>query len=171
MKRPHILTRITNAARRAASLWLCLAVLFGVSLTLTQTAKAASWMDPYLNQMKEWGVMKGDANGNLHGERAITRAEFVVMLNRGTSHLFTEGRIHTHLLQRALSQSQAEKTLQCEGTERELMLIYSCLMVGFLVKWASAASDSDFDWHSLLSREMRLMFVRPPEITDIFNAP
>ena len=82
MKRPHILTCITNAARRAASLWLCLAVLFGVSLTLTQTAKAASWMDPYLNQMKEWGVMKGDANGNLHGERAITRAEFVVMLNR-----------------------------------------------------------------------------------------
>lgn len=82
MKRPHILTRITNAARRAASLWLCLAALFGVSLTLTQTAKAASWMDPYLNQMKEWGVMKGDANGNLHGERAITRAEFVVMLNR-----------------------------------------------------------------------------------------
>ena len=82
MKRPHILTCITNAARRAASLWLCLAVLFGVSLTLTQTAEAASWMDPYLNQMKEWGVMKGDANGELNGERAITRAEFVAMLNR-----------------------------------------------------------------------------------------
>lgn len=82
MKRHHILTCITNAARRAASLWLCLAVLFGVSLTLTQTAEAASWMDPYLNQMKEWGVMKGDANGELHGERAITRAEFVAMLNR-----------------------------------------------------------------------------------------
>lgn len=82
MKSPHILTCITNAARRAASLWLCLAVLFGVSLTLTQTAEAASWMDPYLNQMKEWGVMKGDANGELNGERAITRAEFVAMLNR-----------------------------------------------------------------------------------------
>ena len=82
MKRPHILTCITNAARRAASLWLCLAVLFGVSLTLTQTAEAASWMDPYLNQMKEWGVMKGDANGALNGKRAITRAEFVAMLNR-----------------------------------------------------------------------------------------
>ena len=103
--------------------------------------------------------------------REMTSLSVVVMLNRGTSHLFTEGRIHTCLLQRALSQSQAEKTLQCEGTERELMLIYSCLMVGFLVKWASAASDSDFDWHSLLSREMRLMFVRPPEIADVFNAP
>ena len=88
--------------------------------------------------------------------REMTSLSVVVMLNR--------------LLQRALSQSQAEKTLQCEGTERELMLIYSCLMVGFLVKWASAASDSDFDWHSLLSREMRLMFVRPSEITDVFNA-
>ena len=103
--------------------------------------------------------------------REMTSLSVVVMLNRGTSHLFTEGRIHTRLLQRALSQSQAEKTLQCEGTERELMLIYSCLMVGFLVKWASAASDSDFDWHSLLSREMRLMFVRPSEITDVFNVP
>ncbi|MEE0160039.1 MAG: helix-turn-helix domain-containing protein [Christensenellales bacterium] len=103
--------------------------------------------------------------------REMTSLSVVVMLNRGTSLLFTEGRIHTRLLQQALSQSQAEKTLQCEGTERELMLIYSCLMVGFLVKWASAASDSDFDWHSLLSREMRLMFVRPPEITDVSNAP
>ena len=72
--------------------------------------------------------------------REMTSLSVVVMLNRGTSHLFTEGRIHTRLLQRALSQSQAEKTLQCEGTERELMLIYSCLMVGFLVKWASAAT-------------------------------
>ena len=85
--------------------------------------------------------------------REMTSLSITVMLNRGTS------------------QSQAEKTLQCEGNECELMLIYSCLMVGFLVKWASAASDSDFDWHSLLSREMRLMFVRPPEITDVFNAP
>ena len=42
--------------------------------------------------------------------REMTSLSVVVMLNRGTSHLFTEGRIHTHLLQRALSQSQAEKT-------------------------------------------------------------
>ena len=46
--------------------------------------------------------------------REMTSLSVVVMLNRGTSHLFTEGRIHTCLLQRALSQSQAEKTLQCE---------------------------------------------------------
>ena len=77
-----ILHRIVNTARRTAGVLLCVTLLFGVSLTLTQPAEAASWMDPYLNQMKEWGVMKGDANGNLHGERVITRAEFVTLVNR-----------------------------------------------------------------------------------------
>lgn len=78
----NILHRIINTARRTAGVLLCVTLLFGVSLTLTQPAEAASWMDPYLNQMKEWGVMKGDANGNLHGERVITRAEFVTLVNR-----------------------------------------------------------------------------------------
>ena len=78
----NILHRIVNTARRTAGVLLCVTLLFGVSLTLTQPAEAASWMDPYLNQMKEWGVMKGDANGNLHGERVITRAEFVTLVNR-----------------------------------------------------------------------------------------
>ena len=48
--------------------------------------------------------------------------------------------------------------MKCEGSEHELMLIYSCLMVGFLVKWASLADESNFDWHNLLQREMQLMF-------------
>lgn len=78
----NILHRIVNTVRRTAGVLLCVTLLFGVSLTLTQPAEAASWMDPYLNQMKEWGVMKGDANGNLHGERVITRAEFVTLVNR-----------------------------------------------------------------------------------------
>ena len=78
----NILHRIVNTARRTAGVLLCVTLLFGVSLTLTQPAEAASWMDPYLNQMQEWGVMRGDANGNLHGERVITRAEFVTLVNR-----------------------------------------------------------------------------------------
>ena len=78
----NTLHRIVNTARRTAGVLLCVTLLFGVSLTLTEPAEAASWMDPYLNQMQEWGVMKGDANGNLHGERVITRAEFVTLVNR-----------------------------------------------------------------------------------------
>lgn len=90
--------------------------------------------------------------------REMTSLSITVMLNRGTSHLFTEGRVHTRLLHQALSQSQAGNQLKCEGSEHELMLIYSCLMVGFLVKWASLADESNFDWHNLLQREMQLMF-------------
>ena len=156
---------------RTAAVFLLLCAMACTLIWALPAQVHADYTEPYMKRMEELGLLQGDADGDLRPGDPITRAEFVVMLNRGTSHLFTEGRIHTRLLQRALSQSQAEKTLQCEGNERELMLIYSCLMVGFLVKWASAASDSDFDWHSLLSREMRLMFVRPPEITDVFNAP
>ena len=90
--------------------------------------------------------------------REMTSLSITVMLSRGTSHLFTEGRVHTRLLHQALSQSQAGNQLKCEGSEHELMLIYSCLMVGFLVKWASLADESNFDWHNLLLREMQLMF-------------
>lgn len=90
--------------------------------------------------------------------REMTSLSITVMLSRGTSHLFTEGRVHTRLLHQALSQSQAGNQLKCEGSEHELMLIYSCLMVGFLVKWASLADESNFDWHNLLQREMQLMF-------------
>lgn len=90
--------------------------------------------------------------------REMTSLSITVMLSRGTSHLFTEGRVHTRLLHQALSQSQAGNQLKCKGSEHELMLIYSCLMVGFLVKWASLADESSFDWHNLLQREMQLMF-------------
>lgn len=90
--------------------------------------------------------------------REMTSLSITVMLSRGTSHLFTEGRVHTRLLHQALSQSQAGNQLKCEGSEHELMLLYSCLMVGFLVKWASLADESNFDWHNLLQREMQLMF-------------
>lgn len=52
-------------------------------LTLTAPGvQAASWMDPYLDQMVSWGIMRGDINGNLEPERNITRAEFVSMVNR-----------------------------------------------------------------------------------------
>ncbi len=50
-------------------------------LTL-RPAQAAEWMQPYLEQVQEWGVMRGDANGNLNEDRNITRAEFVTLVNR-----------------------------------------------------------------------------------------
>lgn len=65
---------------------LILVCCFGLLMGLTMRTRAASWMDPYLEQVVDWGVMAGDKNGNLHPDRQITRAEFVTMINRAFGH-------------------------------------------------------------------------------------
>ncbi len=61
---------------------LVLAALALCALLCSRPARAADWMTPYLEQVQEWGVMRGDANGNLHEDRNINRAEFVTLVNR-----------------------------------------------------------------------------------------
>ena len=68
-----------GSARLAA---LVLTALALCALFCVRPARAADWMTPYLEQVQEWGVMRGDANGNLHEDRNITRAEFVTLVNR-----------------------------------------------------------------------------------------
>lgn len=41
-----------------------------------------SWSEPYLQNLLNRGVMRGDQDGNMDPDRDITRAEFVSMLNR-----------------------------------------------------------------------------------------
>ncbi len=75
---------IQKPARRLLALVLAVTLLCGgIPLVETQTqAQAASWMDAYLQKVVQWGVMRGDLEGNLEPDRDITRAEFVTMLNR-----------------------------------------------------------------------------------------
>ena len=73
--------RVRPGSVRWAALVLC-AVLLVVPLLVRQNAQAAGWMEPYLQQVTDWGVMRGDSSGELHPDRAITRAEFVTLVNR-----------------------------------------------------------------------------------------
>ena len=61
---------------------LCLALVLGLLPTagLIRPADAASWADPYGEQLVEWGVMTPSMASNLGA--VITRAEFVAMCNR-----------------------------------------------------------------------------------------
>ena len=61
---------------------LVLAALTLFSLLAVRPVRAAEWMEPYLEIVQEWGVMRGDSQGNLHEDRNITRAEFVTLVNR-----------------------------------------------------------------------------------------
>ena len=81
------MTDQTRARRASLPGSACLAALVLTALTLcaflcARPARAAEWMTPYLEQVQEWGVMRGDSQGNLHEDRNITRAEFVTMVNR-----------------------------------------------------------------------------------------
>ena len=69
-------------ARRLTSLALAVVMLWGLFPGLTPAAEAAEWMEPYLEKLVEWGVMRGSSSGNLNPDRVLTRAEFVTMINR-----------------------------------------------------------------------------------------
>lgn len=53
-----------------------------LAVAMTAAASAASYMQPYLDKVVEWGVMRGDLEGNLNEDNYITRAEFSTMVNR-----------------------------------------------------------------------------------------
>ncbi len=61
---------------------LALAVVTMCGLFSILTPRAEASMEYYLDKVVEWGVMRGDINGNLNPNRQITRAEFVTMVNR-----------------------------------------------------------------------------------------
>ena len=67
---------------RLLSAVLCLVMALSLLPGLAVPASAASWMEPYLEKLVSWGVMRGDSSGNLHPDRTLTRAEFVVLVNR-----------------------------------------------------------------------------------------
>ncbi|WP_312637206.1 S-layer homology domain-containing protein [Oscillibacter sp.] len=67
---------------RLLSAMLCLTMALSLLPGLAVSASAASWMEPYLEKLVSWGVMRGDSSGNLHPDRTLTRAEFVVLVNR-----------------------------------------------------------------------------------------
>ena len=78
MRRKNVRPR--NALRRVSALLLTLAMLIGLMPQWSGEAQAASYMQPYLDKMVNWGFMRGDIQGNLRPDNNITRAEFANIL-------------------------------------------------------------------------------------------
>ncbi len=72
----------SGLARRVLSLALAAVTLWSLLPRLTPEAEAAEWMEPYLETLVDWGVMRGSNTGDLNPDRVLTRAEFVTMVNR-----------------------------------------------------------------------------------------
>ena len=82
MKKRKNLRGIRFGAKRLMAGLLSIVLMGGLIPGTGTEAKAASWMDPYLETMVEWGAIKPDINGNLHEYDQLTRADFVAMVNR-----------------------------------------------------------------------------------------
>ena len=59
-----------------------LLALLLAAVIMVPEAKAVTDMQAALNQVVDWGVMRGDIAGNLNENNDITRAEFATMINR-----------------------------------------------------------------------------------------
>lgn len=75
-------TRLHRIGTRLMSAMLSLVMALSVLSASIAPASAADWMEPYLEKLVSWGVMRGDSSGNLHPDRTLTRGEFVVLVNR-----------------------------------------------------------------------------------------
>ncbi len=78
-------------ARLNRSLLFILTLLVVISAVFLPGGKALAagdggWMQPSLDRLVQWGVMTGYTDGNLYPNNAITRAEFVAMVNRAYGH-------------------------------------------------------------------------------------
>ncbi|MBQ2697972.1 MAG: S-layer homology domain-containing protein, partial [Clostridia bacterium] len=82
-------------ARRLLALLLAAVTLLGmmpalpvaaaeteVTRELREVRPGESWTMPYIEILVDWGIMRGDIEGNYDPEREISRAEYVTLLNR-----------------------------------------------------------------------------------------
>ena len=81
MMKKIAVTKTCPAVRRFMAGLLCLAMLCGLVPAVTPGAKAAGWAQPYMDQLTEWGVLRGEEIGK-DPDEFISRADYVTLLNR-----------------------------------------------------------------------------------------
>ena len=89
--------------------------------------------------------------------RELTAQSIIGMLCEHDSRLFEAERIHTRLLREACEAALSEGVFPPDTSAEKIILLYACLLNGFLVKWASAAPDDHTDWEELLMMTISLL--------------
>lgn len=73
---------VTHASlkTRITALLMAAVLLLGLFPALTPKAAAAHWAQAYLDQLVNWGFIRGDQS--INPDRSLTRAEFMAIINR-----------------------------------------------------------------------------------------
>ena len=91
--------------------------------------------------------------------RSMMAQDMIQLLTGRASNLYREERIHTRLLDEAIAAGLREHPLRAGLARDHTVMLYACLMNGFLVKWISASEEDDarIDWEALLCEEIALL--------------
>lgn len=101
------------------------------------------------------------ASGLECGKELISQS-MIGLLTEHNSQLYQQERAHTRFLTAACDAAFQEGLFHSGMTLDGAMMLYACLMNGFLFKWASASDSEEINWELLLETEMCLLTRRHP---------
>lgn len=91
--------------------------------------------------------------------RELMAQNTIAMVAQRSSNLFVANRTHTRLLDEAIAKGIEEGSLRAQLDRDGYIMLYACMMNGFLLKWEAADEQDDarIDWLHLLRQEIALM--------------
>ena len=94
--------------------------------------------------------------------RELTAQDFIRMLSCQASDIYGTDRLYTRLLSEALQDGLDHGKIQTGLDLEGNIMLFACLMSGFLVRWSSAteADDARINWDALLDAERGLLCTR-----------
>ena len=96
--------------------------------------------------------------------KALVAQNMIALITNRNSNLYDESRTHTRLLGEAVDAAMEEGSFRARMSKEGYVLLYACLMNGFLFKWESASEQEDWvDWDDLLRQEISLLVSKPQE--------
>lgn len=83
----------------------------------------------------------------------------ISMITQHASSLYAQNRTHTRLLDEAITAALEEGVFRARLDRPGYIMLYACLMNGFLLKWEGADEHDDqlIDWDDLLRQEIALL--------------
>ncbi|MDO5377890.1 MAG: helix-turn-helix domain-containing protein [Clostridia bacterium] len=91
--------------------------------------------------------------------REMMAQNTISMVTQKASNLYTENRTHTRLLDEAIACAMEEGSFRARLNREGYIMLYACMMNGFLLKWEGADEHDDavIDWDELLREAISLL--------------
>ena len=91
--------------------------------------------------------------------RELTAQDFIRMLSCQASDIYGTERLYTKLLTETLQEGMERSIIRSRLDLEGNIMLFACLMSGFLVRWSSATEkdDAQIDWDALLDEEIQLL--------------